>query len=144
MVAPTKLDFAVWVSKLHLRRSASSREGLAALEQPPLCLAVGQRVLPSFRPCVFPSFRLVVVTVFSQLVAHSIGRAALLSRAAFLSIVEAPPRSPSSSNAEDPYDYERASSPAQVANKTAVSQVTLKEVVLDAKDGGVGRGEYVG
>ena len=69
LVAPTKLDFAVWVSKLHLRRSASSREGLAALEQPPLCLAVGQRVLPSFRPCVFPPFRLVVVGFFSPLVA---------------------------------------------------------------------------
>ena len=76
-----------------------SREGLAALEQPPLCLAVGQRVLPSFRPCVFPPFRLVVVAFFSQLVAHAIGRAALLWRAAFLSIVEAQPRSLSSSNA---------------------------------------------
>ena len=48
------------------------------------------------------------------------------------------------SNIEDPYDYDRASSPVQVANKAAMSQVTLKEVVLDAKDGGVGRGEYVG
>jgi hypothetical protein len=45
------------------------------------------------------------------------------------------------SNLEDPYEYEHASSPAQVANKTAMSQVTLKEVVLDAKDGRVGRGE---
>ena len=44
------------------------------------------------------------------------------------------------SNVEDPYDYDRASLPVQVANKT-VSQVTLKEVVLDAKDGRVGRGE---
>ena len=48
------------------------------------------------------------------------------------------------SNVEDPYDYERSSSPVQVANKAAVSQVTLKEVVLGAKDEGVGRGEYVG
>ena len=48
------------------------------------------------------------------------------------------------SNVEDPYEYEHASSPAQVANKTAMSQATLKAVVLDAKDGGVGRGEYVG
>ena len=48
------------------------------------------------------------------------------------------------SNIEVPYDYERSSSPVQVANKAAVSQVTLKEVVLGAKDEGVDRGEYVG
>ena len=139
----------------------SSREGLAALEQPPLCRAAGQRVLPSFRPCVFPSFRLVVVTVFSQLIAHAIGRAALLWRAAFLSIVEAQPRSPSSSNAttltstETPLDGTAtlarvdspsrkgrgASLPPQISNTIEDVNASSEEIVNAARSEEVQRGE---
>jgi len=139
----------------------SSREGLAALEQPPLCLAVGQRVLPSFRPCVFPPFRLVVVAFFSQLVAHAIGRAALLWRAAFLSIVEAQPRSPSSSNGttltstETPLDGtatrarvdfpsrkgRAASLPPQISNTNQDVIASSYEIVNAARSEEVQRGE---
>ena len=142
----------------------SSREGLAALEQPPLCLAVGQRVLPSFRPCVFPPFRLVVVAFFSQLVAHAIGRAALRWRAAFLSIVEAQPRSPSSSNAttltstETPLDGTAtlarvgvpsskgrgASLPPQISNTIEDVNASSEEIVNAARSEEVQRGEIKG
>ena len=123
----------------------------------------GAACLPSFRPCVFPSFRLVVVTVFSQLVAHAIGRAALLWRAAFLSIVEAPPRSPSSSNAttltstEMPLDGtatqdlgqsgvpsskgREASLPPQISNTNEDVNASSYEIVNAARSEEVQRGE---